>query len=46
LEYPDLDRRIILRWIFRKLYGGIDVFSGLGYGEVKGTFQSGNELRV
>jgi hypothetical protein len=46
LEYSDLDGRIILRLIFRKLYGGMDVFSGLGYGAVKGTCESGNELRV
>jgi len=26
--------------------GGIDVFSGLEYGELEGTCQSGNELRV
>ena len=42
---PGVDGRIILRWIFRKWDGwyGLNL-SGLGYGHVAGTCESGNEL--
>ena len=41
----DLDRRIILRWIFRKWEGvwGLDGV-GLGKGQVAGACEYGNEL--
>jgi len=44
LEDKDLDRRIILRWIFRKwdMENGLDQ-SGAGQGEMAGTRECGNE---
>ena len=44
LENPGLDRRIILRWIFRSgMWGhGLDQ-SGAGEGQVAGTCKCGNE---
>jgi hypothetical protein len=41
---PDVDGRIILRWIFRKLEGveGMDGVSS-GYGQVAGTCEYGKE---
>jgi hypothetical protein len=45
LEDPDLDGRIILRWIFRKWYVGYGLDrSGSGKGQVAGTCESGNEI--
>jgi hypothetical protein len=44
LEDPGIDRRIILRWIFRmcdREYG-LDP-AGSGYGQVEGTSECGNE---
>jgi uncharacterized membrane protein YedE/YeeE len=47
-EYPDVDERMILRWIFRKWRGG--AWTGLiwlGIGTVRGgNCECGNELRV
>ena len=44
LEYPDVDGRIILRWIFRKWDVGYGLDrSGSGYGQVAGTCECGNE---
>ena len=44
LEDPGVNGRIILRWIFRKwdVGNGLDR-SGLGWGQVAGTCQCGNE---
>jgi hypothetical protein len=44
LEDPDLDRRIILRWIFRKwdMADGLDGYDS-GQGQVTGTCKCGNE---
>ena len=45
MEDPGVDGRIILRWIFRKCDVGHRMDgSGLGRGEVAGTFECGNEL--
>jgi hypothetical protein len=42
---PDVDVRIILRWIFRKWEGVVGTgWSWLGYGQVAGTCECGNEL--
>jgi hypothetical protein len=42
---PDVDGRIILRWIFRTLKGAVGtVWSGLRIGQVAGTCEYGNEL--
>ena len=45
LEDLSVDGMIILRWIFRKWDGwhGLNL-SGLGYGQVDGSCESGNEL--
>jgi hypothetical protein len=44
LEDPGEDGRIILRWIFRKWDVGFGLDrSGLGQGQVAGTYESGNE---
>jgi hypothetical protein len=42
---PDVDVRIILRWIFRKLEGvwGLDRV-GSGWGQVAGTCEYGKEI--
>jgi hypothetical protein len=42
---PDLDGRIILRWIFRKWEGLLGLNgAGSGYGQVAGTSEYGKEL--
>jgi len=42
---PDVDGRIILRWIFRKWEGVVGTgWSWLRIGEVAGTCEYGNEL--
>jgi len=44
LGQPGVDGRIILRWIFMKLYVGVWTGSGwLGKGQVAGTCECGNE---
>jgi len=44
LEYPGVDGRIILRWIFRKWDVGLGMDrSGSGQGQVAGTCECGNE---
>ena len=44
LENPDVDGRIILRWIFRKWDGGHGLDrSGSEQGQVTGTCVRGNE---
>jgi hypothetical protein len=44
LEDPDVDRRIILRLIFRTWFGGYGQdWSGSGKGQVAGTGKYGNE---
>jgi hypothetical protein len=43
-EDPDVDGRIILRWIFRKWDGGHGLGrSGSEQGQVAGTFERDNE---
>jgi hypothetical protein len=42
LEDPDVDGRIILKWIFKKWDDGLDR-SGLGYEELAGCCECGNE---
>jgi hypothetical protein len=42
---PDVDGRIILRWVFRKYEGVVGTgWSWLRLGEVAGTCEYGNEL--
>ena len=46
-EDPDAEGKLILRWIFRKWDVGHGLHrSGLGKGQVAGTYQCGNELSV
>jgi hypothetical protein len=41
---PGIDRRIILRWIFRKWYMGYGLDqAGSGYGQVASTYECGDE---
>jgi hypothetical protein len=42
LEDPHIDGRIILRWIFRKRDGDVDLY-GSGWGQVVGPCECGNE---
>jgi len=42
---PDVDGRIILRWIFRKWDGGFGLNQAdWGWGQMVGTCECGNEL--
>jgi hypothetical protein len=44
LEDPAVDGRILLKWIFEKWDGGHGLYrSDLGYGQVAGCFECGNE---
>jgi len=44
MEEPDVYRRIILRWIFRKLMSGLGLDrSGSEWGQVAGSCEFGNE---
>jgi len=44
LEDPEVDGRIILRWIFRKWFGGHGLdSSGSGYGHLASTCKCGIE---
>ena len=46
LDYPGIDGRIILRWIFKKWdEAGLELY-GSGQGQVAGTCKCGNESSV
>jgi hypothetical protein len=42
-EDSGIDRRIILRWMFRKWGHGLDLFCS-GWGQLAGSCKRGNEL--
>jgi hypothetical protein len=47
LEDPGVNGKILLRWIFRKLDGGLGLDrAGLGEEQVAGTCERGNEHSV
>jgi hypothetical protein len=46
LEEPDVDGKIILRWIFSGMWGHGLERVGTGYGQVAGTCKCGNEPSV